>query len=94
MNLAGVEDTPSFVRSKIVNVSEITNMVLASAQYLDDETILRHLPFLANDEINNILDNLVREESMRYEEGQGEDLDGQEIETDGAESDKDLQEIS
>lgn len=44
--LAGVEDTPTFTRSQIVNQTEITQMVLQSAQYLDDDTVIDLLPFL------------------------------------------------
>lgn len=77
MEVAGIEDNVSFVRSRIVNQAEATQVVLSASQYLDDETILRHLPFLTMEEIPNILDNLVREEADRYEEGQGEDMDGQ-----------------
>lgn len=77
MEVAGIDDNVSFVRSRIVNQAEATQVVLSASQYLDDETILRHLPFLTMEEIPNILDNLVREEADRYEEGQGEDMDGQ-----------------
>lgn len=66
--LIGVEDSPTFSRSKIVNMAEDTNMVLASAQYLDDETILKHLPFISPDEIDSILDNVTREEADRFAE--------------------------
>lgn len=44
--LAGVEDTPSFQRSRIVNQLEETQMVLSAAEYLDRETVLEKLPFL------------------------------------------------
>lgn len=64
--LIGVEDSPTFKRSKIINSTEDTQMVLSAAQYLDDETILRHLPFLNADEIDNILDARMKEEINRY----------------------------
>lgn len=67
LELVGIQDSPTFTRSKIVNMSEDTQMVLSAAQYLDDETILKHLPFLNPDEVNSILDKLVEEESKRYE---------------------------
>lgn len=66
LELLGIEDTPTFKRSVIVNQTEETTMILAAAQYLDDETVLKHLPFLSSDEIDGILDNLVREEANRY----------------------------
>lgn len=38
--LIGIDDDPTFTRSKIVNQLEQTQMVLLAASYLDDETIL------------------------------------------------------
>lgn len=66
LKLINIEDYPTFKRSKLVNMAEETNMVLASAQYLDTETILKHLPFLTPDEVEGILDRLVVEEAERY----------------------------
>lgn len=94
--LIGVEDEPTFKRSTIVNQTEETNMVLAAAQYLDDETILKHLPFISVDEIKEILDNKTREEANRFANmevanGQGEEVDGQETESDGETDKQNLQ---
>lgn len=90
LELAGIDDEPTFKRSMIVNQAEETNMVLAAAQYLDSETILKKLPFISPDEIDNILDNLTREEATRFEEdvddGRSEEEDGQEAPEDGEES--------
>lgn len=66
LELAGIEDNPTFKRSTIINQTEETNMVLAAAEYLDDETILKHLPFLNIDEIDDILKRKDKEESDRY----------------------------
>ena len=73
--LAGLDDNPTFKRSTIINQTEETNMVLAAAQYLDDETILKHLPFISPDEVQNILDNTTREEANRYTDGTEDDTD-------------------
>ena len=92
LELAGIDDEVSFKRSTIVNQTEETNMILAAAQYLDDETVLKHLPFLSVDEVSDILKNRDQEESDRYadreeeddvDEGSGSDEDGQETEEDG-----------
>lgn len=64
--VAGADDSPSFERSQISNQSEMTNMVLSAAEYLDDETILRKLPFLTADEIDGILKRKDAEEADRY----------------------------
>lgn len=66
LELVGVEDSPTYHRRKTTNQPEITNMVLAAAQYLDDETILKHLPFLNIDEINDIMIRKDREEAARF----------------------------
>lgn len=67
LNLAGYgQEKYSFKRSRIANQQEETTMVLQAAQYLDHETILRHLPFLSADEINGILDRTTEEEAERY----------------------------
>lgn len=67
LELAGIDDNPTFRRSMIINQTEETNMVLAAAQYLDDETVLKHLPFIGVDEVQDILDKRIVEEVNRYE---------------------------
>lgn len=74
LSLAGIEDNPTYKRSKIINMQEDTQMVLSAAQYLDDETILKHLPFLNPDEIDDILARKTEEEAERY--GNDNDFDG------------------
>lgn len=89
--LIGVDDHPTFKRSTIVNQTEETNMVLAAAQYMDNETILKHLPFIGVDEIDDILDKVTREEATRFipeddvNGGQGTEDNGEEIGANGAE---------
>lgn len=73
LRLIGIEDSPTFKRSKIINIAEDTQMVLSAAQYLDDETILRHLPWLNADEVDDILDKRIREEMNRYTESEEEE---------------------
>ena len=89
--LVGIEDAPTYHRRKTTNQPEITNMVLAAAQYLDDETILKHLPFLNIDEIDEIMVRKQKEEADRFadddpdddleeegDDGQSKEVDGQE----------------
>ena len=86
LSLIGVEDTPSFTRSRIINQAEETNMILASAQYLDDETVVRKLPFITADEVDDILEKRGLEEYGRFGEGE----DGQTIEENGEGTPEDL----
>lgn len=88
LKLIGIEDSPSFKRTRVVSMMEDTQMVLQAAQYLDSETILKHLPFLSPDEIEDILKRKDKEEADRYSEFEGmmngEDNDkGQSQNTDG-----------
>lgn len=67
LKLIGVEDSPKFKRTKVVNMMEETQMLLVAAQYLDSETILRHLPFLSPDEIDTVIERKQAEEMERFE---------------------------
>lgn len=54
--LIGIEDDyPIFDRNRISNELEETQMVMLAANYLDDETVLRKLPFITVDEVDGIL---------------------------------------
>lgn len=53
--LHGIEDTPIFSRNRIQNQKEETEMIMAAADKLDDETLLRKLPFVTVDEVDGIL---------------------------------------
>lgn len=68
LKLVGIDDSPTYHRRKTTNQAEVTNMVLSAGQYLDDETILKHLPFLNIDEIDEILVRRDKEEADRYAE--------------------------
>lgn len=68
LKLIGIEDSPTFKRTKVVNMSEETQMLLQAANYLDSETILKHLPFLSPDEIEEIQERKQAEEMERYEQ--------------------------
>lgn len=96
--LAGIDDQPKFKLNRISNDTELTNNILASAQYLDTQTILEKLPFVEDEEVRDIMDRLTEEESERFESkksaleevngraGQGEGENGQDSGTDGNES--------
>lgn len=64
--LVGIEDNPTFKRSRVVNQLEETQIILAAAQYLDDETILKHLPFLTPDEVYEIQKRKAEEDLERF----------------------------
>lgn len=65
--LIGVDDAPTYKRSKLMNQTEETQVILSAAQFLDDETVLKHLPFISPDEIESILGQREQEEMERFE---------------------------
>lgn len=62
LRLIGIEDTPLFKRNRISNQKEQTEMVISAAQYLDNETVLKKLPFVTVDEVPQILAKKVSED--------------------------------
>lgn len=107
LELLGIDDSPSYKRSRIVNAAEDTQMILSAAQYLDDDTILDHIPFLNPDEIEAIKEAKAQEEIDRFASEQdtavafGEELlaaldellgDEMPIETEGEEEEKEVTE--
>lgn len=67
LGLLGIDDTPSFQWNRIANQSEETQMVLMAAEYLDDEAVLRHLPWLTPEEVDEILKRKDAEEMRRLD---------------------------
>lgn len=63
--IVGIEDAPSFTRSRVTNQLEQTQMVLLAANYLDDEAILNKLPWLTQEEVAEILKRRSAEEIDR-----------------------------
>ena len=85
LKLIGVEDSPTFKRTKVVNMGEETQMVLSAAQYLDEETVLEHLPFLSPDEIEDIMAKKQAEEQERFEQAMALQGGGMEQSAEGGE---------
>ena len=79
LDLLGIEDAPSYKRNRVVNEQEQTQTVLLAANYLDEETILKHLPFLSPDEIQSIMMKKEKEEMLRFAdlEAENEKLEAQ-----------------
>lgn len=67
LELLGIEDTPSFQWNRIANQLEETQMVLTAATYLDDEAVLRHLPWLTPEEVDEILKRRDAEDMERLD---------------------------
>lgn len=65
LGLMGIEDAPVFKRSRISNQREQVDMVVAEAQWLDRETILRKLPNVSPGEVRAIEERLDAEDEER-----------------------------
>ena len=64
--IAGIDDVPSYKWNRIANQTEETQMVLTAANYLDDEAVLNHLPWLTPEEVEGILKRKSAEELNRF----------------------------
>lgn len=67
LDLIDIEDTPIFKRNRISNQPETTQMILSAAEYLDEETVLKKLPFITVDEVMEILNRKNEESTDRFE---------------------------
>jgi hypothetical protein len=81
LNIIGVDDMPIFNRNRISNQMERTQMIMMAANYLDDETVIRKLPFITPDEADAILARKVEKDTEAFEPMDGEE---QEEETEEA----------
>lgn len=72
--IVGIEDTPKFKINRISNETEYNQNVLAAAEYLDHETILKKLTFVEPEEIKGILERTAIEQMDMTEPGEGEPI--------------------
>lgn len=73
LNIIGVDDVPIFQRNRISNKMEQTQMVMMAANYLDDETIIRKLPFVTPDEVDGILARKLTNDTEAFEPDEAEE---------------------
>lgn len=71
--LFGIDDTPIFSRNRISNQKEQVEMVALEANWLDEETILRKLPNISPDEVEQILLRKAQEGASIYTKDEGGD---------------------
>lgn len=74
LSLAGIDDTPTFTRSKIVNTAEEINEVLAAAPYTSAEyTTQKILTLLGDaDKVNDVMAQQINDSGARFESGEEE----------------------
>ena len=87
LNVAGIEDDPTFTRSMIVNTTEDINNVLASAEYLPEDYVTRKLLTLLGDgdQADELIEEKDAEAAQRFN-GRDEVDDGQSASDDGSDS--------
>lgn len=77
--ILGIDDIPIFQRNKISNRMEQTQMVMMAANYLDDETIVRKLPFITPDEVDAILARKLANDTEAFEPEEPEEEAPEEV---------------
>ena len=90
--LLGIDDTPSYTRSTIVNQSEMITNLLAAAPYLSEEYVTKKVMEILGDidKYEDVMMQKLEAEASRVEEaedngGFSEEEDGQAVEEDGEE---------
>lgn len=84
--LAGIDDNPTFTWNRVVNQAEQTNMIIMSANYLTDEAVIKHLPYLTPEEADQIIEERKKMELSSFGMGKNaqegeEEIEGDEIDT-------------
>ena len=82
LELAGINDNPTLTWNRVVNQNEQTNMVLSAANYLSDECVIQHLPFLTPEEAIAEIEKRQAEEIKRFSADDEEDEDNEDEGTD------------
>lgn len=79
LELAGIDDECTFVRSKIVNVSDEIASVLQASEYLDSGYITKRILSLLGDidKYDEVMNNLIAEDTARF------NMEEDEVTTDG-----------
>ena len=77
LRLVGIDDKPTYTRSKIVNVESDINTILTAAPYLTDEYVTEKILTLLGDAdmIDTVLQQKAREQANRFTTVGGEDDD-------------------
>ena len=83
LELAGIDDEPTYTRSQMSNQGELLEMVLQCAEYLDDEYVTTKILTLLGDadKVKEVLKRKDAEDSARYKIMEKETLDDEQTET-------------
>ena len=77
--------TPLFKRNRVSNQKEQTDMVIAAAPYLDEQTILEKIPWISVDEVDDILARMDGETFSRFSDANNPEEEEEEKDTEDGE---------
>lgn len=66
VGVEGEKAVPQFKRNRIANEHDFVEMIMLVAEYLDDETILKKLPFISPDEIEEVKKRKAETDMSRF----------------------------
>lgn len=93
LDIAGIDDNPSFVWNRIVNQKEQTEMILSAANYLTDEMVIKKLPFLTPEEAEEVISQRDADQQNQFSSTEPlEDENEEDPEEDGEEEAEEKQE--
>ena len=80
LSLAGIDDECTFVRSKIVNMTDEIGTILQAAEYLDSGYITKRILGLLGDadKYDEVMNNLIAEDAARFNAEGEVEIDGNE----------------
>lgn len=83
LEIAGIEDNPTFTWNRVINQNEQTQMVLSASSYLSEEMVIKKLPFLTPEEANEVIEQREKEgydafNSQEKEDEENPDDEGKE----------------
>ena len=73
LDLAGIDDKPSFTWNRMINQTEQTNMILTAAEYLTEDMVVKKLPFLTPEEVDEVLKQKKEMEVSQFNQDEDED---------------------
>ena len=68
LELAQIDDEPSYVWNRMINQTEQTQMILSAANYLTDDMIIKKLPFLTPEEADEVIKGRKEMEVSQFED--------------------------
>ena len=68
LELAQIDDEPSYVWNRMINQTEQTQMILSAANYLTDDMLIKKLPFLTPEEADEVIKGRKEMEVSQFED--------------------------